>query len=473
MRLRFYLATYLLFITILFSSLGIVSAYMTNTQINMYTDKCVREFHAISHSLWRDISRLEGRGQDIAILIDGYITYYLQHNIVLQVEDMSHMRADGHGEESTVNSQREAEQGVNYDGQASTVADQAAGAVVRYDMRETGQYIHISGMLAPPISHFRLDYFYNISAYMEAMRRIQYILLIVCIVFSVITAFALYFIIANVFKPLSIVSNATRSIAGGKYDERIHVKGNNELSQVADDFNQMADQVQEQIHVLEKVAADKQQFIDNFAHEIRTPLTSIFGNAEYMQRALLDEGETIELTQLIMNNSTHMKQIANSLLQLATLRDYTPVLEEISIRRLFDDVGKTMYDSLAEKHVRLTYSITADTMHGQEDLIKSLLLNLCYNAVKACDDGGGVELAAIYHGQGVVLSVRDNGHGIAPENLPKLTEPFFRVDKARSREHGGVGLGLTLCKQIADVHGAKFLAESVLGLGTKISIIFP
>ncbi|MCL2572722.1 MAG: HAMP domain-containing histidine kinase [Defluviitaleaceae bacterium] len=441
MRIKIYLATYILFIAILFSSLGIVSAFMTNAQINMYTDKCIREFQTISHSLFRDISNLAGREQEISILIDGYTAYYRQHDIVLEVTYVA--------------------------------PSPYTRAVLAYTYRETGQYIHISGHLPDPLSHIHIDYFYNITRYIEDMSRIQNILLIVCIIFSVITAFVLYFIVAKIFKPLGIISNATRNIAGGKYSERIRIKGKGELAQVAEDFNQMAAQIQRQIHVLEKAATDKQQFIDNFAHEIRTPLTSIFGNAEYMQRALLDEGETIELTQLIMNNSTHMKQIANSLLQLATLRDYAPVIMEIPIRQLFDDIGKTMYDSLYEKGARLTYKTDIEVMQGQKDLIRSLLLNLCYNAVKACDQGQGqIELGAARYGQQIILSVRDNGHGIAPEHLHKITEPFFRVDKARSREHGGVGLGLTLCKQIADVHGAKLGVESVLGLGTKISITF-
>jgi len=417
---------------------------MTNTQINMYTDKCIREFHSISSALFFDLHALVGQdrffAQEIAILVDGYISYFYQHGIIIEVTEYGHTAY--------------------------------AGAVVSYITLETGQYIHISGALPAPLEIFRLYYFYNITAYMEDMSRIQNILLMVCIIFSVITAFALYIIVARLFKPLGLISKATRNIASGHYNERIHVKGSGELTQVAEDFNQMAEQIQDQIYHLERVAAEKQQFIDNFAHEIRTPLTSIFGNAEYMQRALLDEGETIELTQLIMNNSTHMKQIANSLLQLATLRDYTPVVEEIPIRRLFDDVGKTMYDSLLEKKVTLKCKIGTDSLWGQEDLIRSLLLNLCYNAVKACEKGGIIELSARENWDYIILSVKDNGHGIAPENLHKLTEPFFRVDKARSREAGGIGLGLTLCKQIADVHGAKLIVESALGVGTMVSVTF-
>jgi len=421
---------------------------MTNAQINMYTEKCIREFQTIAHALSRDLSVLAGQGQvfahEVNTLVYGYAAHYRQHDIIIEVVDNI------------------------------LPAPAYTGAVVTYDIRATGTYIHISGPLPEPLSRFHLDYFYNISAYIEEMNRIQNILLLVCIVFSVITAFVLYFIVAGIFKPLSIVSKATRNIASGQYSERIHIKGKGEIAQVASDFNQMASQIQGQINVLEKVAADKQQFIDNFAHEIRTPLTSIFGNAEYMQRALLDEGETIELTQLIMNNSTHMKQIANSLLQLATLRDYTPNVDEISVRELFDEVGQTMYDALYEKRVRMVYKINTDIIWGQEDLVKSLLLNLCYNAVKACGETGGfIELSATAHDWFVTLSVKDNGRGIAKENLPKLTDPFFRVDKARNREQGGVGLGLTLCKQIADVHGAKLTVDSALGVGTKVTVIFP
>ena len=192
-----------------------------------------------------------------------------------------------------------------------------------------------------------------------------------------------------------------------------------------------------------------------------------------MQRAALDEGEIIELSQLIMNNSAHIIQMSGSLLQLATLRNYSPVKEEISVAKLFDDVALTMKGPLHEKQARLQLKVGADVVSGQEDLIKSLLLNLCHNALKACEDRVGVIVleAAIVEGS-TVLSVADNGCGIAPESLPQLTKPFYRVDKSRSRHLGGVGLGLTLCKQIADVHGAKMVIESTVGVGTIVQVTF-
>ena len=164
-----------------------------------------------------------------------------------------------------------------------------------------------------------------------------------------------------------------------------------------------------------------------------------------------------------------MKQVANSLLQLATLRGYTPVKREINVQRLFDDIRQTMYGPLSEKRVILTTNASITSIWWQEDLIKSLILNLCYNALKACPDVGGVIRLEAHEN---VLSVADNGCGIAPEDLPKLTEPFFRIDKARSRGHGGVGLGLTLVKQIAQAHGADISIKSVVGAGTIVRVTF-
>ena len=278
---------------------------------------------------------------------------------------------------------------------------------------------------------------------------------------------------SSIFKPLTIVAKVSREIASGKFSERIPVKSKNEVAQVALDFNKMAERIEQQISLLEEEAANKQQFVDNFAHEMRTPLTSIYGYAEYMQKARLDEGETIELSERIMNRTSYLKEIANSLLKLAMLRDYTPDKREISIRHLFDDVAQTIKAPMEEANIEFTCKSDAEVISGQEDLIKSLLLNLCLNALKSCASNKGVvHMEAKKESGGITLSVTDNGCGIPEDLLAKITEPFYRVDKARNREHGGAGLGLTLCQKIADVHGAEMLIESDVGAGTTVKITF-
>jgi signal transduction histidine kinase len=160
------------------------------------------------------------------------------------------------------------------------------------------------------------------------------------------------------------------------------------------------------------------------------------------------------------------------LLQLDTLRNYIHTKAKINVPRLFEEIAQTVSKLVEEYDVRFVFKSSIDTLVGQEDLIKSLLLNLCFNGIKACSQSGGsVSLEAERQGDGVVLSISDTGVGIPKESLTRITEPFYRVDKSRSPGHG-VGLGLTLCKQIAEIHGAEMIVESTYGVGTTVKILF-
>ena len=456
MKLKTFLSTYILFLCILFSSLGIVSVYMTNSQMNMLKDRSAREYQTISASLARDISVLYGRrAMDISDLsftesvdsiVTSYANYYRSYKIDIAVVDLLLQDDDEKPD---------------------------AEADISYVKQERKHYIYITAILPEPFMFYRLDYYSDITESIWDMQSIQSILLLMCIVFSIITAPALYYILIRIFKPLDIVANASRKIAGGQYNERIDIKGKNELFSMAVDFNRMVDEVEKHMRMLEEEAIGKQQFIDNFSHEIRTPLTSIYGYAEYIQKAPLDEDEIIESAQFIMDEANHMKKMANSLLELATLRNYTPLKSGISIQCLFDDIILTLKKTLHEEGVRLICSSDIDKFEGQEDLIKSLLLNLCLNAIKSCGpNSGAVCLEAKKLNNSIVLSVTDNGCGVSDTDIEKITEPFYRVDKARSREHGSAGLGLALCKQIAEAHGAPMTIESSIGIGTTVKIIF-
>jgi signal transduction histidine kinase len=446
MRVKTFLATYLLFLCILFSSLAVVSVYMTNSQTDMLKDKSVREYHTIASTLSKVIAVLSCRtlglsiSESVSSLVIGYARYYARYNIDLTLSDLT---------------SSEYTEIINYE--------------ITLTKQDGRHFIHIAGVLPELYNFYRLDYTLDVTESIMEMRNIQHILLLLAVIFSVITAIALYFILSSVFKPLSVVARASMKIADGQYGERIIIKDKNELSGVASGFNRMADTVQKQIYLLEEEAAAKQQFADNFAHEIRTPLTSIYGYAELLQKAPLNESEIIESAQYIMNEAGHMNKISNSLLELATLRNYTPIKKPISISRLFEDIRRSTENVLREHGVQLICRSDDGTLQGQEDLIKSLLMNLCFNALKACSPGIGViHLTAKEN----IISVSDNGIGIPKESLSKITEPFYRVDKARSREQGGAGLGLALCKQIAEAHYATMEIESSPGIGTTVKVTF-
>ncbi len=445
MRLKTFLSTFVLFLVILFSSLGVVSVYMSNNQIALLKEKSIAEYQTIVSSLAKDIAVLSGRNnvyaENINMLVNGYAKYYKKHGVSIELTK----RKD----------------------------DIFTDTVLSVVSSEQEYFICIAGMLLDPFGSYQLDYSYNATQSITEMQNIQKTLLFICIVFSVITAFALHFILLGIFRPLAMVAKTSRKIAEGQYNERIYIKGKNELSDMANDFNRMAEQIKKQIHLLEDEAIQKQQFVDNFAHEIRTPLTSIYGYAEYMQKAALSEEEMIESTQFIIDEAEHMKKIANSLLELATLQHYKPVKSNILISQLFETISQTLKNELEKHEVQLICKNDVNVLKAQEDLIKSLLLNLCTNALHACPANNGIiYLEAKRQGEKTILSVTDNGYGIPEESISKITEPFYRVDKSRSRENGGTGLGLALCRQIALAHDANLTVKSCVGMGTTIQITF-
>jgi len=440
-----------LFLVILFSSLGSVSVYMMTHQVNMLMRKGMAEYQTIAASLLRDIAVLSDRSgdflRDVEMLVSGYARHYRQHNIRITLNYLPEEYSDD-------------------------------GIEIVFISEGLEYFVFATGRLAQPFNSFRLNYYYNASESIADTRNVQNNLLAICIIFSVITAVALHFIIYFIFKPLGIVAKTSREIANGHYSERIKIKGKGELSAMAGDFNKMAEEIETQIRLLEEESIRKQQFVDNFAHEIRTPLTSVYGYAEYLQKVSLSEEEVIESAQFIMDEAGHMRKIANSLLELATLRNYKAIKSRIVIQQLFEDISQTMKKSLDEHNSQIILRADTDILLGQEDLIKSLLLNLCVNALNACTPGEGIiyleakGITCLESKNKCIISVTDNGHGIPSESISELTEPFYRINKARSREYGGAGLGLALCKQIAGAHGANLTIESNIEKGTKISVIF-
>ena len=449
MRLKTFLMSYLVLISVLFITVSSISIYMVNNQLAMTRERSMREYQTISASLARDMAAMLGRSgmdtiQSIAIdsLVNTYAIFYQEHQIEISLIDI--------GEEKK--------------------SDEIEMTLIE---KEGSHFVSITGLLPHPFQAYSLKANFDISENVASMENIQNTLLILFSITSALSAIVLHLTFKKIFTPLEIVASASKKIANGKYHERIIIEGEGELLAVAEDFNKMAEEIEYQIEKLEEEALGKQQFVDNFAHEIRTPLTSIYGYAEYMQKARLEEEELIEMTQYIMDEAIHMKNIANSLLELATLKNFTPVKNKVFLPKLFEEIQKTLKKSLDEENVKLIITTHIDFLDVQEDLLRSLLLNLCSNALKSCTYGEGIiRLDASKIAERIVLSVTDDGHGIPKESLDRVIEPFYRVDKARSREFGGAGLGLALCHQIAEIFNAQLVIESEVGSGTQIKLIF-
>ena len=270
------------------------------------------------------------------------------------------------------------------------------------------------------------------------------------------------------------VAVAAQSIAAGNFGERLPVAGRDELTELSRSFNQMAEEIQRQMASLQESARQKQQLIDNLSHEMRTPLTTIYGYAEYIQKALIPEEERYECTRFIMSECVRLQNMAYQLLDMALLRTDGPEPGSCFLAALFGQSEKSMQMRAAEKRIKLTYAAPGDFMiRGNEEQLLILMNNLIDNAIKASPPEEEIRIRAYPEKDRIVVEVEDHGTGMEPEQVPHIKEAFYRVDKARSRAAGGAGLGLAICDRIARIHHADMTFLSEPGKGTTVKLFFP
>jgi signal transduction histidine kinase len=265
---------------------------------------------------------------------------------------------------------------------------------------------------------------------------------------------------------------ATEGLANGDFSARADESGDDEFSALAKDFNHMADQLDAHMQELQQTADEKQRMLDDLAHEMRTPLTSIHGYAEYICAANITEEEMIDSAQYIMSESIRLKNISETLLDTAFVREN----KIMPVALLARDMLMRTKEHFAERaeaqsiELRVCGGVDFDIV-GDEVLIELLLSNLTENALKACgkisERKRVVELAAIRQGEEKILFVRDNGIGMTEDQLAHITEPFYRTDTSRSRRGGGTGLGLALCDRIAKAHDGTLTFLSEPGQGCE------
>lgn len=307
---------------------------------------------------------------------------------------------------------------------------------------------------------YRLAAVRSLTGLTKLWDKLQLIFLLLSGVLSAVLAFVLYIMMRRLTRPLDRLSQKAREVADGNY-EWIPVHGTDEIAQLGTDFNIMTAAVQNKIE-------SQQRFVANLAHELRTPLTSIGGYSEYLLRGNTDPDRQIQALRYIHSESRRMQQMAGQLLLLARVQDEEMQMAEVSVGECLREAYESCEPLIEEKGMKVVSDGTDFSVQGVKELLVCLFRNLFENAIRACDRGGEVEIRF----ENRAFVIRDNGIGMEPEELQKITEPFYRVDKARSRESGGTGLGLALCCDIVNLHQAKLEYESEVGAGTKVTVVF-
>jgi len=233
---------------------------------------------------------------------------------------------------------------------------------------------------------------------------------------------------------------------------------------------------------LKKLETMRADFVANVSHELRTPLTAIRG---YVETLLHMPPENIadhqQFLSIIERNSERLGRLTEDLLTLSDLESgkIHLSLQALKVPQLLQRVLEVVRDQAAKKHITITQTVAADVpaILGDADRLQQLLINLVDNAIKYTPAGGTVALSATESGNGepdqVEIVVADSGAGIPEKDLPRLTERFYRVDRARSRDLGGTGLGLAIVKHIVQAHSGELKIESVVNQGTSVRVRLP
>lgn len=269
-------------------------------------------------------------------------------------------------------------------------------------------------------------------------------------------------------KSVKELTEATKKIADGNYSERVAESGRDEVGQLARNFNRMAVAVEEKVQELSDSARQKEDFVANFAHELKTPLTSIIGYADRIYQKEMPRKEQKQAAWYIWNEGMRLESLSHKLMDMTVLNHKDFVLQGIDAETLFRELADDAEYLLSEKGVSIQYHIEPGVVEVEYDLFKTLFLNLLDNSVKA--GAMDIEVTGRQCKKDYVIAVRDNGRGIPEKELGRITEAFYMVDKSRSRKQHGAGIGLALAEKIAQIHGGMLKFESDGASWTKVSL---
>ena len=352
----------------------------------------------------------------------------------------------------------------------SSIDSLSTGYVIRQDAHTSRVLVHCAGPVSLPDGVLYMETVRDISS-LFTDREIHYqvyrwILLLVVGVGSALM-FALSYLLTM---PIRSLGRVTTQLAKGDYTPRARVSSGDEIGELAANFNRMADAIAKNVQELEDAARRQEDFTASFVHELKTPLTSIIGYADMLRSGNLDETRRFKAASYIFSEGKRLENLSLALMSLLVVGHSAADAKPVSMSRLCAEAARISQPAMRKKELELKVQAEEGILMGDAALLQTLALNLLDNARKASAPGGTVRLEGRALPEGYCLTVSDQGRGIPEEELGKITEAFYMVDKSRSRAEGGAGLGLALCKEIAALHGGGLRFESEVLRGTTVTV---
>lgn len=290
--------------------------------------------------------------------------------------------------------------------------------------------------------------------------------LIISAVLALLGGVATYFISGHALRPIRELSDKIEKVqAQNLADSRIEENQVEELNQLSVSYNKMLERLSDAFEI-------QRQFTANAAHELRTPLALMQVQLDlYHSNSHPDnDADTVQMIKMVTEQNDRLNKMVKTLLDMSELQTVGRD-DEIILDALVDEVLEDLEPLAEGKNIRLIGKCKDITMVGSDILIYRLVYNLVENAIKYNHSGGQVTVTADRKEKHVYLSVEDTGTGIPEELKERVFEPFFRVDKSRSRELGGVGLGLALVREIVRVHDGSITVKSNPSGGTIFEVV--
>ena len=276
---------------------------------------------------------------------------------------------------------------------------------------------------------------------------------------------AVYFITERIIHPLRSMTSAAKQFAKGDFDTRVTVSGRDEVAELGNAFNNMADSLQN----LEKM---RMSFLASVSHDLRTPMTTISGFIEGINSGAIPPEKHEYYLGIISNEIHRLSRLVSELLDVSRLEsgDRKFNFENFDIAEVARIILISFEKKIEERELQVEFDAECDEMpvYADKDAIHQVLYNLCHNAIKFSDVGGKFEIRiSKYQANKIRISVFNEGQIIPSEDIPMIFERFYKSDKSRGLDKNGVGLGLYISKTIVDAHNEGIFVESVDGRGTE------
>ena len=347
----------------------------------------------------------------------------------------------------------------------------------KYYMEESGKklYIYVTSFSSINNANLNIITKRDITDTRNVMQKSIQDFRLFLIIMLALSGLLIFAISKLLTKPLEKLNTITDEFSEGNFESRSAINSGDEVGLLSEKFNHMADSVEQHIDELNDMIHRRDQFVADFTHEIKTPMTTIIGYADTIRSVDLDREDEIKAASYIFSEGHRLEQMSSHLFDLIYLKEGEIPKQPVNTAALGETVIETISPAYEKSGIKLDFSFDDFTITGDSSLLKTAFINLLDNARKASESGSVVSFTGTKTSDGDTTKykyiVEDHGIGISEEDIGKICDEFYMVDKSRSRKEGGAGLGLSLVSAILKEHNAELEIESKLGEGTRMIVL--